>query len=322
MSDLPLDAPPRGRVSRLGLPLSMADFARRGFRLDRPAARAELERHATSFLTGFNIGVRHWRDPHAELAALPAEERGFAYEGAGMHAALRDRLTLGACRALRALLSGPGDGYAHLVAVGYGWAFAPVTTTLRLPLVVPKPSKSGPAQPLFRWLALDGAGFAETYFGGLAALNRRAAGTASPRWAVTMAGCGRALWFAQSADIDGVADVIGGLPPAARTELWAGIGLASSYAGCANADALDRLRAASGSDWPAFGQGALFAISARARSGIVPAHTAAAAAHLFGVDAPTVQRWTDEDSEGLTGSAEIESYGQWRWRLRRRVARL
>ncbi|MFC6094791.1 DUF1702 family protein [Saccharothrix lopnurensis] len=309
---------PRPGPARV-LPLGMADFAGRGFRLDRPAEREVLERHARWFLTGFNTAVRHWRDPHPALAEVPAAERGFAYEGAGMHAALRDRLTPWPTGALDRLLSGPGDRYAHLISVGYGWAVAPATTVLRLPLPAPRPPS---AQPLLRCLALDGAGFAETYFGGLAALRRRARRPGSPRWEAVLAGSGRALWFAESADVDGVAAVIGSLPEPARPHVWAGVGLASCYAGCADAAALDRLRAAAGPHRWHLGQGALFAVAARDRSGIVPDHTSAAAAHLFGTDPATARRWTDEAADGLTGSADLSAYAEWKARLRERVARL
>jgi hypothetical protein len=132
------------QVGRLRLPLRLADFSRRGFRVDRPAKRVALENHARHFLAGFNLAVVRWRDPHPALGAVTAYERGFAYEGAAMHAALRDVLTGGRTDALSRLLAGPGSRYVHLIHVGYGWAFTP----LRLPLPVPRP-----ATPLLTWCA-------------------------------------------------------------------------------------------------------------------------------------------------------------------------
>ncbi|WP_433873672.1 DUF1702 family protein [Saccharopolyspora sp. CA-218241] len=302
----------RGRdaagVGRIGLPLDLADFEKRRFRLDRPEWREVLEGHAAHFLHGFNIAVRQWRDPHSALGALPVEERGFAYEGAAMHAALRDVLTAGRAHARARLLAGPGQDYTHLIHVGCGWALVP----LRVPLPVPIPPT-----PLLRWLALDGAGFAETYFGGLAALRRRCRAGSSLRWQSRVAGCGRALWFAESADVDGVAAVIAEAPAPARPHLWSGIGLASCYAGCADESALDGLRAASGPHAAHYGQGALFAIAARQRSGIVPEHTRRAAEHLFGADPTEAAGWTDEAAVGLVSSTDIAAYGEWKARLRR-----
>ena len=313
-----VDSQPSTRSKRsaearyLRLPLGLADFARRGFRLDRPANRTVLETHARSFLTGFNIAVAQWRDPHSALAELPALERGFAYEGAGMHAALRDLFSRGRAGALRRLLSGPGDDYVHLVHVGYGWALVP----LRLPLPV-----TVPPTPLLRWLALDGAGFAETYFGGLAALRRRCRRADTERWQARVAGCGRALWFLQSADVDGVSEIIEATPAPARPHLWSGIGLATCYAGCADEPTLDRLVRASGQYEAHFGQGALFAIAARSRARIVPPHTELACRRLFAVGPDVAERWTDEAARGLTDSVAESAYTEWKSRLRAAVAR-
>lgn len=291
----------------LRLPLALADFSRRGFRIDRPAARAELEDHARSFLRGFNVAARHWQDPHGALGEFPEFERGFAYEGAAMHAGLRDLATLGHAGAFRRLLRGAGDGYVHLIHVGYGWSLAP----LRVPLPVRKPST-----PLLRWLAVDGAGFAETYFGGVAALRRRCRRRPTQVWEARVAGSGRALWFAQSADVDGVADTIDSAAARSRPHLWSGVGLACCYAGCADEGKLGELVAASGRNWPYFAQGAMFAIAARARANVVPPHTQRACRFLFSVGPEIAAERTEQAARGLTDSAEVDAYSEWKKRLR------
>jgi hypothetical protein len=284
----------------------MADFSRRGFRLDRPESRAALELHARSFLTGFNT-VAGWRDPHAALAEVPAEERGFAYEGAGMRAAWND-LAAGRGHALRKLLDGPGLGFVHLIHVGYGWGLVP--SRFPVPVLVPR-------TPLLRWLALDGAGFAEVYFGGTSALRRRSARTPSPKWAARLAGCGRALWFVESADVTGVAKVINSLPRHAKSHLWAGVGLAACYAGCVDETKISELLDASGADEPYLRQGALFAIAARFRARIVPAHTELACRRLFAVPPQEAAAWTDAAAKGLAGRADLAAYLEWKSRLRK-----
>lgn len=290
----------------LRLPLGMADFARRGFRLDQPAARAVLEGHARSFLTGFNVVAGH-RDPHGVLAEVPDEERGFAYEGAGMRAALTDLATAGRAGALRRLLAGPGQGYVHLVHVGYGWGLVP--TRLPLPILVPK-------TPLLRWLALDGAGFAKVYFGGSAALRGLTRTPPAPRRAAELAGCGRALWFVESADVAGVAGVIEATARHARPHLWAGVGLAACYAGCVDESTVDDLVAASGADEAHLRQGALFAIAARYRARIVPEHTEMACGRLFGVGPQVASDWTDDAANGLADATDLAAYLEWKSRLR------
>jgi hypothetical protein len=92
---------------RIQLPLTMADFGARGFRTNRPAERAILEEHARNFLRGFNFAAAR-SAPHEELhERIPDEERGFAYEGAGMFAGLLDFFTAGRARAVRRLLAVP-----------------------------------------------------------------------------------------------------------------------------------------------------------------------------------------------------------------------
>lgn len=298
------------------LPLSMADFARRGFRLDRPERRATLELHARSFLTGFNLAVTSWRDPHSVLSEVAAEERGFAYEGAGMFAGLVDTFTAGRARALDRLLAGPGDAYAHLVHVGAGWLGAPARiTTTRLP-----------ATPLLRWLAIDGSGFGEVYFGGVRALLRRAARTPANThrervWQVRLAGCGRALWFAESANPAGVTQTIERVPGPARPHLWSGIGLAAAYAGALDDADRDELARCAGEHRLHFLQGVVFAAGARNRARIVPEHTERACAQLIGVSAAEAARWTDETSEDLSASGDVRAYLEWKARLREALAR-
>lgn len=297
---------------RLGLPRSLADFERRRFRLDRPAERAVLEGHARAFLDGFDLAARHWRDPHTALSAVPAPERGFAYEGAGMHAAVRDTMTAGRAGALGRLLDGPGQGYVHLVHVGYGWAPA----LLRLPLPVPLPPT-----PLLRWLALDGAGFAETFFGGRAALRHRTASRRTgQRWAARVAGCGRALWFLESAHVEGVVREVAAAPPAARPHLWSGVGLAATYAGCAGPDEVTALLTAAGLHGDHVRQGVMFGVTARTRSGVVPAHTSEVAWTALGAAPEEIGRWTDEAAAGLVDHRHVEAYDTWKARLRAKAA--
>jgi hypothetical protein len=287
--------------------MGMADFARRGFRLDRPGARATLELHARSFLRGYNLAVARWRDVHDALAGLPDEERGFAYEGAAMYAGQRDILTGGRAAAVTALLRGTGQDYLHLIHVGAGWALCP----LRLPLPIRLPGT-----PLLRWLALDGAGFADVFFGGRTTLDRRAhrAGT-NPRRLARLAGCGRATWFLTAADPVAIHALINRVPAPARTALWSGIGLAAAYAGGGEPAELDTLRALAGRYTPHLAQGVVFAATARVRAGILPRHTALACERLASISPATAAIWAEESAHGLTDRADIGAYLVWKDRI-------
>ncbi|GGM85072.1 hypothetical protein GCM10012275_64810 [Longimycelium tulufanense] len=293
----------------ISLPMDMADFEARGFRVDRPRERAILEGCARAFLGGFNIAAAHWKSPHRALAEVPGEKRGFAYEGAGMYAAMRDLVTAGRAGALRRLLAGPGDCYTHLVHVGAGWVFAPLGIRLPVPL---------PPTPLLRWLALDGAGFGATFFGGERMIRRYSRGRPDPHRAVRLAGCGRALWFVECADPDGVAQRIAEADEEARSHLWSGVGLAMGYAGAVGEVGRDRLAAAAGEYLAHFAQGLMFAAGARVRAGVVPEHTERACRQVLSVDAGTAAGWTEETAAGLGARTDLGAYLEWRSRLRAR----
>jgi hypothetical protein len=291
--------------------LGLADFSKRGFRVDRPDARQFLERHARSFLHGFNIVAGH-ADPHAVLATVADEEKGFAYEGAAMRAGLADLVTAGHRRALATLLAGPGQHYVHLIHVGHGWGLVP--TRVPTPVLVPR-------TPLLRWLAVDGAGFAETFFGGRRALRARCRRVPTPRWEARVAGCGRALWFLEAADVPAIGQVIQSVAPAARAHLWAGVGLAACYAGrTEGVSGAGELVQAAGSAGSYLLQGALFAIAARVRAGVVPAHTELACRDLFAVGCEEASNWTDRAADGLGESMELAAFLEWKARLRVRAA--
>lgn len=306
----------RRRRLRPALPLTLADFDRRGFPTGGSPARPLLEGHARAFLDGFNRAAANWPTPHACLTEAPADSRGFAYEGAGMYAGLRDWLTGGRSGAVHALLAGPGDRYTHLVHVGAGWAATPMRLPHRTPL---------PDTPLLRWLALDGAGFGRAFFGGRQRVIRDAQsvpadGRRRLRWAAALAGSGRALWFIHVADVEAIRHTIEPLPAAARTELWAGVGLAMTYAGGVETAEMKGAVAAAGPDRASLGQGVVFGTAARARAGAVPPHTAAACQTVLQIDDETAAAWATEAATPLGGQRGVEAYEAWRQALRARVA--
>ncbi|MEV4433866.1 DUF1702 family protein [Streptomyces sp. NPDC049585] len=306
MPGKPADGAPRW-ARRLRLPEEMADFSVRGFHCGRPDSRRVLERHARSFLTGFNTAVESTGTDrvHERLSALDGGERGFAYEGAGMACALLDTLLFARGRRLAGLLAGPGRPYVHLVHVGAGWALA------RVPL----PGARGRLglDPLLQWLTLDGEGFSRGYFGGRRAVARLAAsGPPSPQGAVRHQGLGRSLWFVESADPERIADVIETFPADRRGHLWSGVGLAACYAGGADDAELERLREHAGPHRAELAQGAAFAAEARRRGGHVPEHTHRGVLRLTGVDMATAADWTVAAERQLHGDGSLDDFLAWR----------
>lgn len=294
------------------LSLHMASFQRRGFRTDRPAARQVLEAAAVSFLTGYNLaaGSRNVEQLHERLAEVDQPQRGFAYEGAGMRTALVDLSRLGRSGLTERLATGPGAGFVHLVHVGAGWPLAP----LRLP-ACPRL----PRTPLLRWLALDGAGFGAAFFGGEPALGRICRSAGGLRRQLRIAGAGRALWFQQSADVDGVRRVIQAQPAHAAPDLWAGIGLACGYAGASDTAGRQALVEASGTHLAQLRQGVLFGTTARAVSGFVPEHTEQACHQLVGVPVSQAMAWAAAAAEGLRERTDVAAFDRWRRRLAQRA---
>ena len=292
--------------------LRQADFGLRRFRLRPGPAREVLESAARAFLTGLNAPL----DAVGErVAGLEPELRGFAFEGAGMGCALRDLLIPVGRGRVAALLGGPGAEYPHLVHVGIGWAYA----RLRL-----RPVRPAGADPLLRWLAWDGYGFHQGFFRTDWAVGRQRAeyrlGGEARR--VRDQGLGRALWFCECAEPEGVALRIAEFPFGRQADLWSGIGLAATYAGGADAGELARLADLSGTFRAHLAQGCAFACAARRVSGIVPAHTDKAAEVLAGATASAAADWTDEALAVLgPRPSTIADYQRWRAEIRQQWER-
>ncbi|MFE0023250.1 DUF1702 family protein [Amycolatopsis sp. NPDC059021] len=292
--------------------MGQVDFGPRRFRLRPGPARGVLESAGRAFLTGLNASLETAGDALAEkITRLEPELRGFAFEGAGMGCALLDLLLPRRRRRVAALLSGPAADYPHLVHVGVGWAYA----RLRLR---PVRGPSG-ADPLLRWLAWDGFGFHQGFFHADRVIGRQRVERGLPRDVrrVRDQGLGRALWFCECADPDGVALRIAEFPERRRADLWSGIGLAATYAGGADAGELARLADLSGPFRAHLAQGCAFACAARRVSGIVPAHTDKAADVLARTDTATAADWTDRALTTLGPRPHtFAQYQRWRAEIR------
>ncbi len=284
----------------------------RGFTAGSEQTRQVLGEVTVSFLSGFNaaldsasIGALHDR-----LGGLPAGQRGFAYEGAGMGCAILDIVTSSRGRRVAALLEGPGDGYVHLIHVGTGWAFA----KLRL-----RPWRGLPLiDPMLRWLAWDGWGFQRGFFHSHATVEgRRTEPRLGAARGIRDQGLGRSLWFHDCADVTVIAGRISRFDLARQADLWSGVGLAAGYAGGVGESGLTRLGELAGRLRAHVVQGVAFAAAARLRSGSLPAHTRLAADILAGVPAEVAADWTGAALAGLTGEG-ASSYESWRARIRQR----
>ncbi|MEV0963603.1 MULTISPECIES: DUF1702 family protein [unclassified Streptomyces] len=294
-------------------PVSETTMEVRGFHVKSAEAKARLEHIGEVFLKGYAYAVEAASPAEAEelLENVPRDMRGFAYEGAGMGAAVYDSLP-GHGGRLEGLLTGEGRHHDYMIYVGIGWAMA------RLPKPLWPDIRT--TDPLLRWLALDGYGFHQAYFKTGAYV--RTPGTQHPfRWngghnhytlnAIDQ-GIGRALWFVGGTDPEVVTDLIRAYPERRHGDLYAGAGLACAYAGGVSEDELAHFAESAGRHRWSLAQGAAFATEARVKAGTVIDHTHLAARVVCGTTAERASRVCRDTRPQAPGGGVAPDYETWR----------
>lgn len=303
-------------------PMKETTFAVRGFEPTAPEKQAMLEKIGTIFLTGYGHGMagQDTGEVAAGLATIDRDFRGFAYEGCAMALTLRDALTPWPTSHVRNYLEGPAVEHPYMTHIGTGWAMA------RLPRF--RWTSVIPSDPLLRWLALDGFGFHQAYFktdkyiAGQYVEPRLRGWTYTPSYAnrAVDQGIGRALWFISGADVDRAVRNINRFAPERHADLWAGAGLATTYAGGIDVSALEAFSAAAGQYRPDVAQAAAFAAKTRLRTELVTAHTETAVKVHCGMSVQEAAAITDEEQEGLPRDGRLPAYEVWRARIRTHFA--
>jgi enediyne biosynthesis protein E3 len=306
----------RFRRSILGIPLSEITFARRGFHNGDRRARKHLERVGSTFVYGYHAALDS--DDAESLAQhinrIDSGLRGFAFEGASMGLTLLDRLTFLKRDRLRNFLNGPASAHPYMVHVGVGWALARVPW-LRRRLQI----ELSHLDPLLRWLVVDGFGFHEGYF----QWRRYVADRAVPRNPTDYAlrvfdqGLGRSIWFVDGADVRRISSTIAAFPRVRQADLWSGIGLACTYAGGVDRNAIEILHNLAGQNQSQLAQGAAFAAKARQLAGNQAEHTELACRVFCGISADSAAAVTDEALLNLPSEGTEPAYEIWRTRIRK-----
>jgi enediyne biosynthesis protein E3 len=301
---------------------SEVSFAKRGFAPGEPEAVRRLEKSATHFVMGFEeaMAAKNVADTGRRLDGLTRPLQGFAYEGAAMALTILDAVDPVRHGRLPAFLAGPGEPHEYMAVVGNGWALA------RLPKW--RWRTVLPADPLLRWLALDGYGFHEAFFHTERYVYRREPWQVPPQWPGPAAyaarvfdqGVGRAMWFVCAADVERLSDAVLGFPAARQPDLWAGIGLAATYAGGGDPDKLELLRLHAGQDVLSLCQGSAFAAKARLRAGLSTSETEVVVRALCGMSADRAAAVTGEALTGLPADGGIPAFEHWRVRIQRGLA--
>jgi hypothetical protein len=297
--------------------MSAASIEKRGFHEKNPAARELLETVGKMFLTGYAYAAeaRTVTETENRIELLPRQYRGFAYEGAGMGYAVRDGLPVGGSHHVADYLAGRAESHVYMVYVGVGWAMA------RLPRFRWAKVTAAVPDPLLRWLMLDGYGFHQAYFHTDKYVHRHFREPAfpwpadGPRWyadRVIDQGIGRAMWFVGGTDPNRVADMIERFPESRRADLYAGSGLAATYAGGVNEDELRTYVRRAGVYAPQVAQGSAFAATARVETGLVTEHTRLATGVLCGVTPEEAMRISHAARPASTADGDVPAFELWR----------
>jgi hypothetical protein len=263
------------------------EFRIRGFDLAEKSHEERLESIGKTFLRGYNLilSARSLTAFEQAMVQEPALLRGFFIEGGAMGSALVDSLPL-----RRPMLGRFRDRfeerYPLLVHAGTGLAMSKLSWREK-PIV-------GALNPFYRWLAYDGMGYHNVYFQQEKTLNspkRILAGYASRAYDQ---GVGRGIWFVSGADIGKAAALADGMAAERRADIWAGIGLASCYAGPADENIfLDGYRlAGKHGEW--FAQGIAFACSARMSDQSMPETIREAIRTLWGMEPEALAALVEE----------------------------
>jgi hypothetical protein len=276
-----LTAPPAAEVM----------FTTRGFATDDAPAREQLEFSAFQLMLGFEFGVEQKRqdDVVLRLESVQREYRGFAYEGAAMGLALRDAMSpTGGHRHVESFLAGPefdsapGSKHVFMSYLGVGFTLAHLPKML-WKRALPDYRKLAD-YPAMRWLVMDGYGFHLAYFDHEKYVNGQHVGRGYPGFdpdpytnrAIDQ-GIGRAMWFVHGANVKRYVAAIKRFPETRQPDLFAGAGVAASYAGGVELADLEWLMDAAGPYRAEVAQGAVFALRARVVSDTLTPHNDLAA---------------------------------------------
>ena len=300
----------------LGLSPAEASFARRGFFAGEEEARQHLEQIGVTFLSGYHAALEETGFVRLarRLAAVEAELRGFAFEGAAMGLALLDCFTPWRTDRWRTFTERLGEPHLYMMHVGLGWALARLQRS-----VTPYLAR---LDPLLGWLVVDGYGFHEGYFGWPRYVERRAipARLNGYERRVFDQGLGRSLWFVKGADVAAVASAIESFSSVRRDDLWSGVGLACAYAGGCGQAAVESLRAAAEGHLPALAQGVAFAAKTRQRAANLNRHTESVCRLICGRSAEETAAITDAALEDLREERGLPAYEVWRRRIQNKTA--
>ena len=283
----------------LGLSVGGMDQFWKDFPGPETDTRKWLRLSSNAFMNGYNtsleLGLSHIL--FSELQAFDPSFRGFAYEGAGMGMAMIDYIIPGnQNRFQRFVDSSPN--YTSLAYIGAGFAIAVLRRDLNRSLST--------MDPMQRWWAIDGYGFYKGIFNWKGSVGKQRVPKQINGYALRAfdRGVGRAIWFALSGNIDEIVRTLKAFPESRHPDLWAGIGVASTYAGGVEKQILEELITAAGSYASYLPLGSSLAANARYRADNIVDHNNLACSVYCGMSAENAAKLTFTVEQELAGTKQ------------------
>jgi hypothetical protein len=214
----------------MSLPRKEASLTYQGFPGMNSPSREHLEKVLLAFVDGYNLAIV---EPDTkELCrrldgSIAPEYLGFAYEGLGLYFAVMDLMIPGS-RRLYAFTQGDGASHDYIAMVGAGFAIARAPLGLRR-----MESYQKKLDEFTAFLLADGYGFHDGFFKWRNWVDGRRPAPASLNRQNRLlydSGVARAMWWVYGADPVGIAEGISRFDEDRRAEMWAGVGVALSYA--------------------------------------------------------------------------------------------
>jgi enediyne biosynthesis protein E3 len=252
----------------LGLPLSEAEFGVRGFEVGNKA-QERLELVAKTVVHGYNVALETGlsKSLAVNTTQISHELVGFFHEGVAMGLYTLDLFSIGKKDRFGEFITGVGNRHEYMSYIGAGIASA----IFRNDAISGFMSKTEKSEGDF--LFLNGIGFYHAYFKPEKTLKNNMFVPKSIRGKGSYFldgydnGIGRAVWFYNSGEPQKIAKTIAAFPPDRRGGVWAGVGLAATYAGGVSEEKILQLRELSGEYVYRLGEGSVLATHTRRFAG-------------------------------------------------------
>lgn len=249
------------RKMLFALPLKEANFATRGFKTGEPA-QERLELVAKTVVHGYNMAIETGLNEELVVNRqfVTNELCGFYNEGLGMGLYTIDIFSPFKKDRLLSFVKGVGKQHEYMSYIGAGIACG-VFFNRPFERFVEK------ASPTCGLLILNGFGFYYAYFKPDKIFRQNyipRSVTKDPFYIECYDnGIGRAVWFYNGGNPENIARTVSVFPAERQSSVWAGVGLAATYAGGVEPATIRRLKELAGRHALSLGEGSLLATHTR-----------------------------------------------------------